>query len=507
MPVLFNRRISVAIPLALLGASLVSYAQGNAVIPNAVTPPEKSPSHVVTKDSLSHVAVPATLAPQPKDSLKKVLPQASPLVDSAVVKAQAKSAMIETHPFKDSAAHKDSSKSVLPISKASAIASKDSAINTTPVAVTHTPDSTAKPAVPTLAAVKHDSLRTPDSTVAAKPADKGRDVIAVNNFDGKGVEQSDADLITEQIRSQIISQRRVGVMERSMMDQILKEQGFQQSGSCDGSDCQVQVGRILGVNNLVVGSIGRIGRIYMVNAKLVDVSTGEVLQSITETCEGSIEDVLRITTFRVAEQITHMLIKSHSGILAVQSIPSGAEVRLGNVRVGTTPYSDSLVEPGNYSLQVVHPDWNTETRQVSISKGITTSLRIQMERSQAWLVAEKKRQEDALAALQAQQREKERQEREAIATKKFHQRLGLGIGGATVAGIGTYFHYLKGQEDNKANDAYAAYQQSMSQSDIDNYRSQTKTHQDNASTYKTLRNVCWTAGGLLLASISLTYWF
>lgn len=495
MPMLFNRRISVAISLAILGASLVSYAQGNAVIPSPVIP----------KDSLSHAAVPATFASQSKDSLKKVLPQASPLVDSAAVKAQAKSAMIETHPFKDSTAHKDSSKSVLPISKASAIASKDSAINTTPVAVTHTPDSTIKPAATMLVAVKHDSLHAPDST--AKPADKGRDVIAVNNFDGKGIEQSDADLITEQIRSQIISQRRVGVMERSMMDQILKEQGFQQSGSCDGSDCQVQVGRILGVNNLVVGSIGRIGRIYMVNAKLVDVSTGEVLQSITETCEGSIEDVLRTTTFRVAEQITHMLIKSHSGILAVQSIPSGAEVRLGNARVGTTPYSDSLVEPGNYSLQVVHPDWNTETRQVSISKGITTSLRIQMERSPAWLAAEKKRQEDALAALQAQQREKERQELEAIATKKFHQRLALGIGGATVAGIGTYFHYLKGQEDNKANDAYAAYQQSMSQSDMDNYRSQTKTHQDNASTYKILRNVCWTAGGLLLASISLTYWF
>lgn len=477
---LFTRRISVVIPMVvLLGASLVSYAQGNAVRPNVVTSPEKPPSHGDSKDSV----VPAALGPQTKDSLKNVLHQASPLVDSATIKVQAKLAVPEAHSFRDSATHKDSSKLALPILKIPAVAPKDSTISTAPVVLTRAPDSTAK------------------------PVDKGRDVIAVNNFDGKGVEQSDADLITEQIRSQIISQRRVSVMERSMMDQILKEQGFSQSGSCDGAECQVQVGRILGVNNLVVGSIGRIGRIYMVNAKLVDVSTGEVLQSITETCEGSIEDVLRTTTYRVAEQITHMLIKSHSGILAVQSIPSGAEVRLGNVRVGTTPYADSLVEPGNYSVQVVHPDWNTETRQVSISKGVTTSIRIQMERSPEWFAAEKKRQEDALAALHAQQREKERQMQEAIATKKFHQRLALGIGGATVAGIGTYFHYLKGQEDNKANDAYAAYQQSASQSEIDNYRSQTKTHQDNASDYKILRNICWTAGGLLLASISLTYWF
>ena len=44
------------------------------------------------------------------------------------------------------------------------------------------------------------------------------------------------------------------------MDDLLKEQGFQQTGSCDSDACIVQAGRILGVPGIIVGSVGRVGQ-------------------------------------------------------------------------------------------------------------------------------------------------------------------------------------------------------------------------------------------------------
>ncbi len=312
-----------------------------------------------------------------------------------------------------------------------------------------------------------------------------REVIAVNDFEAKGIAQTDADLITEQIRSQIVGQHRVSVMERSMMAQILREQGFQQSGGCDTADCQVQVGRLLGVGNLVVGSIGKVGRIYMLNAKLVDVTTGEVMQSITETCEGSIEDLLRNTTGAVAKQITHLLIKKQSGILTVQTVPSGSVVKVGNVQVGIAPYLDSLVDPGSTFVEVSQPDWKTQSKPVSITKGQLTNLEIQMDRSDEWIAAQKR----------------------AISQKKFTQRLILGVSGAGAIGLGAYFHHMKSQEDRKTDGYVAAYNSAQTQADFDAARSQVSTHEDYASKDAEYRNICWAVGGILLASISLTYAF
>ena len=40
---------------------------------------------------------------------------------------------------------------------------------------------------------------------------------------------------------------------------LLKEQGFQQCGSCSGSDCLVEVGQLLGVQKLFLGEILQVG--------------------------------------------------------------------------------------------------------------------------------------------------------------------------------------------------------------------------------------------------------
>jgi len=47
------------------------------------------------------------------------------------------------------------------------------------------------------------------------------------------------------------------VMERSEMALVLQEQSFQQSGVCDQSSCALEIGKILSVDRMVVGSVGQ----------------------------------------------------------------------------------------------------------------------------------------------------------------------------------------------------------------------------------------------------------
>jgi len=119
-------------------------------------------------------------------------------------------------------------------------------------------------------------------------------LVAITRLHAIKVDSGEVDVIGESLASALITTGKVRVMERSRMDQILTEQGFQQSGACEGGDCAVQVGRLLGVDRLVVGSVGRVGETCALNLRTVDVGTGEVVGISSRTVQGGLEEVIRI---------------------------------------------------------------------------------------------------------------------------------------------------------------------------------------------------------------------
>ena len=128
--------------------------------------------------------------------------------------------------------------------------------------------------------------------------------VAVMPLQAKGVGANDADVITDGLIARLQQNGAMRVMERSQMDQIMKEQGFANSGACEGGECAVQVGKFLSVDRIMVGSVGILGRTYTLNLRLVDVSTGEVLRSSLRSRAGSIDDVL---TLLVPESVADMV--------------------------------------------------------------------------------------------------------------------------------------------------------------------------------------------------------
>ncbi|HUI92187.1 MAG TPA: CsgG/HfaB family protein [Chitinivibrionales bacterium] len=134
-------------------------------------------------------------------------------------------------------------------------------------------------------------------------ADKGQIPIAVNDLTGEGVEASEARIISDRFRSELINAQIFRVMERGEMETILKEQGFQQSGMCNDKSCMVEMGQILGVKQIFAGTIGKIGGMYTLSTRMIDVATGEVRFSVTLDCKCAISDVLTKSVPSIAQQI------------------------------------------------------------------------------------------------------------------------------------------------------------------------------------------------------------
>jgi TolB-like protein len=139
------------------------------------------------------------------------------------------------------------------------------------------------------------------ATMAA-PAQKLTFAI-LNIKNGSDVSVGEAEIISDRLRIEIFKTGAVDVMEREQMQSILKEQGFQQSGACTDEGCLVQMGQLLGVQFLVAGSIGKLGSLYLVNARSVNVKTGKIEKVVSVDIKGNIEDVVDELP-RIARQLT-----------------------------------------------------------------------------------------------------------------------------------------------------------------------------------------------------------
>lgn len=393
---------------------------------------------------------------------------------------------------------------------APASAKMDSAISPAIAGVDSSASSVAKPSVDSSARAQ-SAPKAADSTrmrvEAPKPRTKKVVNIAVSDLVGKGVTQPEADLITEQVRASLLGTGSFKVMERSMMDQIMKEQGFQQSGSCDNSECMVSVGRILGVQNLVVGSVGQVGHIFMINVKLVDVGTGEVLNSMTETCECTIEQLLKATPGKVAASLDYEVRKSVAGTMQISSQPAGATVFLDNREVGATPFKSSLLDPGGYSLALVMPDWKRIDRIVQVETGRELALNLTMERSDEWIASQKAAEERARQAELAKQAEIKRQAEAAHQQKRLMWRIGLSAVSALCVGGGYYFQTLADGNQSSSDKAYERYLQTQDPALMASAKSDIENYDISADRNRNLRNISYGLGLAALSSISFTFFF
>jgi uncharacterized protein (TIGR02145 family) len=117
--------------------------------------------------------------------------------------------------------------------------------------------------------------------------------LAVLTLSPHGVDRSDAIAATNALDEAFRRTGTVDVLERRTMDALLKERGFAGGGTCDVPACAVDAGRRLKIDQIVAGSIERIGDDYALSLRRMDVGSGEVLSTSVRRQEGPLDEFLR----------------------------------------------------------------------------------------------------------------------------------------------------------------------------------------------------------------------
>lgn len=128
--------------------------------------------------------------------------------------------------------------------------------------------------------------------------------IAVNNLEAQGVTESEAATLSDVLRNKLINTGKYQVMERGEMETILKEQAFQSSGACNEAACIVEMGQVLGIQQVLAGSIGKVGRAYSISARIISVESGQIVKSVSHHFTGPIEDLLTTEMDVVVKKLT-----------------------------------------------------------------------------------------------------------------------------------------------------------------------------------------------------------
>lgn len=103
--------------------------------------------------------------------------------------------------------------------------------------------------------------------------------IAIRDFKGVGISAEEAAIVSSKLQTEFVHSRRFEVLERSAIEEITREMEFNASGICDDANCLVELGKMLSVEKLIVGSVGKLEGSYTLTMRLLDIETGTIENS------------------------------------------------------------------------------------------------------------------------------------------------------------------------------------------------------------------------------------
>ncbi len=195
--------------------------------------------------------------------------------------------------------------------------------------------------------------------------------LAILDLDAIGVSAQEAQVLTNRLRSNLVNLGVYQVIDRGLMEQILLEQDFQMTG-CTSNECAVEVGRLLGAQLMLAGSIGKIGFLFSMELRIIDVQTGGIIRSVSQDIEGDISKVLTEGIPEAAQKIVaaeesppsrpsppaEVPAPIKTGILNITSTPEALLIIDGQ-EMGITPLASLELSVGSHMITLRQAGYET----------------------------------------------------------------------------------------------------------------------------------------------------
>ena len=127
--------------------------------------------------------------------------------------------------------------------------------------------------------------------------------IAVFDFENNGLKPHEVRQLSTRLESELVKNGGFKVVERSKIDEILKEQKLQMSGIID-KKYLIDIGEMLGAELIVLGSVGEFGGLYTITARLVDIESGQITKSADYDTENGLSQLFKDGLGYVASELT-----------------------------------------------------------------------------------------------------------------------------------------------------------------------------------------------------------
>lgn len=159
--------------------------------------------------------------------------------------------------------------------------------------------------------------------------------IAVWRFDALGIEAEIVQRLETLFRMELDRLDKVPQPSRRDIERNITAA----EQNCTGEEkCLTAIGKRLGVDFVVTGTVGQLGDNYVLNIKVVDVATAKSQRIQSDPLRGSPDELIegvRVAAYRLlAPQQIH-------GALQIQTDLVGAEVTLDDKTVGKTPLANN----------------------------------------------------------------------------------------------------------------------------------------------------------------------
>lgn len=186
--------------------------------------------------------------------------------------------------------------------------------------------------------MKKTSLRTVTVLIlvllAVAAASQDIPTIAVLDFRTNNISASDMRSISSLLSSALFKTGRFRVIDVTQRDTLLKELEFSVSG-CTDESCQLQIGKMLSAEQIVVGDIAKVGTRYMLSSKMLRTETAGTLASadgIYATMDALVDDLYAIASTLAGTDGRTTAVASSQGS-AAQAAQTPAQPSAGPLRI------------------------------------------------------------------------------------------------------------------------------------------------------------------------------
>ncbi len=227
-------------------------------------------------------------------------------------------------------------------------------------------------------------LHWEESRTAAFHLPKGKNLaFAVFDLKPTGISRETAVNLTQILSIEVKGVEGASVVSRDDVVALLQLESTRMKAGCDDAGCMAEIGGALGVDRLITGDAGKVGTLFVVNLRLLDVRHGVVENRVTESFEGTEEQLLHAV--RVAARNLLGLKTATRGEMAVTASQNAAEVFVDEQTSGKAPAHVVNLLPGKHAVRVEAGgffDWHGD---VYVDPLETTSIWAQLlPRPQAW---------------------------------------------------------------------------------------------------------------------------